>query len=134
MKIYVKDTISEYCLSEEDGRRLFYIIKSNISSGNTAELNFFLVRVCSSFFIETLFMNLLKEYNKSTINEKIKFISCYKGFDDSIPFYIDLFDKYNKSPKFRKELDEKYFRKGKTNEKKSRSKKIGTTDKPLQSV
>ena len=105
MKYSVRERLGEYCLSREQGRNLYVVLKAALKMKDIIEVDFSSVRLTSSDFLEDCIGYLLKDFNKKAIYTYIKFTHLTPPIERSIKFNIDHYYKYYRDEQYRYVID-----------------------------
>jgi len=118
ISIPIHNIFGAYCLYEQDGKELYSIIRPHLLQKNiTIRLNFTAVRLITSTFIDSLFIEL---YNFAPIKKPLSYINmirlgpCSEIINNIYNITYDNFIFFHHFPIERKKL-EKYYKKYDTN-------------------
>lgn len=71
MKIEVVSIVGENCITREDGENLQQQIHRGLSRGEGVEVDFTGVRIYASPFFNAAFGQLIRDFEKNTLNKKL---------------------------------------------------------------
>ena len=95
----------EYCLTKEQGNKLYSVVKSRVDQGVCITLNFQGVRLISDSYLYAGIGRLLERHNKETLNSLIKFIAIGKNIT-TISNVLRNSEKYYNNKQFRKNVED----------------------------
>ena len=136
MKYSVRDRINEYCLSREQGRNLYVVLKAALKMKDIIEVDFSFVRLTSSDFLEEGIGRLLKDFNKKAIYTYIKFTHVSPAIERSIKFDIGHYYKYYRDEQYRYVIDAAFGKINNTEEpvRAKKTRKTTTDTVPVQHI
>lgn len=106
MKIEVRNTIGENCITVDDGRKIFDLIHHELLSGNTVELDFINVSVFASPFFNSAIGRLLKDIEPDDLNRLLIVTNLVSTGLTVLKRVIENSKDYYSNPEARKALDE----------------------------
>jgi len=102
----ILDLVEKYCMTMEDGEKVYDLIHPELKAGRPVELDFSGVTVFASPFFNAAFGSLLEDLTPEDLDRLLKVSNLTPVGRDTLKLVIDNSARYYRDPVFRKALDE----------------------------
>lgn len=106
MLVDVVGLIGEYCITLDEGRKLYERIHPRLKAGEHVSLNFLGVRVFASPFFNAAFGELTRDIKSEQLNELLSIVNMSPSNQDTLRLVVENGKRYHHDARFRKASDE----------------------------
>lgn len=99
--IVLAERIGKYCVTADDGQRVYSLIHPLLSARKPVQLDFAGVQIVASPFLNTAIGQLLRDLDSNTLNTYLKFENLQSGFKPILRRVIENAKRYYSDPAYR---------------------------------
>jgi hypothetical protein len=99
--IRLSEQIGKYCVTVEDGQRIYKLIHPLLSTKQTVQLDFAGVQIVASPFLNAAVGQLLRDLDSETLNAHLKFENLASSFKPILRRVIENAKRYYSDPAYR---------------------------------
>jgi hypothetical protein len=114
MRLVIVEQTGEYCTSEAQGKKVYYMIKSCLQMKDPLVIDCFRIRLMTTDFLDAAFGQLMKDINAEAFYAYIKFKLASTEIQNHIKFTVEHFHRYYRNASYRAKIDQ-YFNPEKNN-------------------
>ncbi|MFN7209706.1 MAG: STAS-like domain-containing protein [Aggregatilineales bacterium] len=100
-RILLAEQIGKYCVTAEDGQRIYEQIHPLLSAQQHVQLDFAGVQIVASPFLNMAVGQLLRDLDPATLNTYLKFENLLSGFKPILRRVIENAKRYYADPAYR---------------------------------
>ncbi|PJF36065.1 MAG: hypothetical protein CUN49_07395 [Candidatus Thermofonsia Clade 1 bacterium] len=104
-RIQLAEQIGKYCVTVQDGQRVYAQIYPLLKAAQPVQLDFAGVQVVASPFLNVAVGRLLRDFDSETLNKLLKFENLAVGFKPILRRVIENAKRYYADPKYREAVE-----------------------------
>jgi hypothetical protein len=106
MKIKIRESVGEHCMTLQQGQNLYEIIYPELRSGNPVELDFLGVKIFAAPFFNAAIGQLLRDLTSESIDELLTVKNLSSLGTETLELTIETANRYYANPTYRQAVDE----------------------------